>query len=291
MDHLTVTVDGTTIALTSHTPASSIDGLPLIITLHGGTYTSAYYDVAGGPLGSFNDVACRAGFAVLSVDRSGYGGSEPLPEEENTFARQADLLDAAIDLVLADRPESGVVLVGHSIGGMVALEIAARRPRWPLVGVSVTGIGARIPSGGASEALGGLGLSGVVDLPVEQRDAVMFGPSGSFTEQAREAAHTTYAPTPFVELVLAPRWARERLASVAGQVLVPVHNALAEHDALWDSSPEALAEFVAVFGGRATAELVPGVGHSIDHHVLGATVHLRQLAFAFQCGAGAAVRA
>ncbi|WP_394618939.1 alpha/beta hydrolase [Lentzea sp. JNUCC 0626] len=289
MDDLTVTVDGTTIAMTAHPPTSRVDGLPLIVTLHGGTYTSAYYDVAGGPLGSFNDVARRAGFAVLAVDRPGYGGSGTLPEEENTFARQAELLDTAIGVVVAGRPESGVVLVGHSIGGMVALEIAARRPEWPLLGASVTGMGARIPSGGASEALGSLGLSGVIDLPVEQRDAVMFGPPGSFTDRAREAAHASYAPTPFVELVHAPRWARERLAEVAGRVCVPVHNALAEHDALWDSSPEALAEFAAAFSSPATAELVPGVGHSIDHHLLGGGVHLRQLAFAFQCGT--AVRA
>ena len=81
-------------------------------------------------------------------------------------------------------PAPGVVLVGHSIGGMISLEIAARHPRWPLVAVATSGNGARIPAGGAAEALGSLPLSGVVDLPVAERDGVMFGPAGSFTDAA-----------------------------------------------------------------------------------------------------------
>ena len=77
----------------------------------------------------------------------------------------------------------------------------ARHPRWPLIGVTTSGNGARIPAGGAAEALGRLPLSGVVDLPVPERDGVMFGPAGSFTEAGREAAHGSYAPTPFVAVL------------------------------------------------------------------------------------------
>jgi hypothetical protein len=106
----------------------------------------------------------------------------------------------------AELPNPLDVLMG---GGMISLEIAARHPRWPLVGVATSGNGARIPAGGAAEALGSLPLSGVVDLPVAERDAVMFGPAGSFTQAARNAAHDSYAPTPFIELVLSfasPAW-------------------------------------------------------------------------------------
>ena len=271
------------VAVGYHAPAAAIPGLPLLVALHGGTYTSAYFGVAGGPSGSLLEIAARNGFAVLNVDRPGYGESTLLPEEENTFARQAEILDHAIAAALEWWPAPGVVLVGHSIGGMISLEIAARHPRWPLIGVATSGNGARIPAGGAAEALGALPLSGVVDLPVPERDGVMFGPPGSFTEAAREAAHGSYAPTPFVELVRAPVWARERLSTVAAAVEVPVLTVLAAYDALWDSSAEARADYESRFSVPVSAPALAGTGHSIDHHLMGAALDLMQLGFAQEC--------
>ena len=268
------------VAVCYHAPAAEIAGLPLLVALHGGTYTSAYFGVAGGPAGSFLDIAGRNGFAVLTVDRPGYGESTLLAEEENTFARQAEILDGVIAAALDVWPAPGVALVGHSIGGMISLEIAARHPRWPLVAVATSGNGARIPAGGAAEALGRLPLSGVVDLPVAERDAVMFGPPGSFTEAAREAAHGSYAPTPFVELVRAPVWAADRLGVVAAAVRVPVQTVLGEHDALWDSSAQARADYESRFTVPVSAPVLAGTGHSVDHHLTGAGLTLAQLGFA-----------
>src|ERR1700744_378105 len=161
------------VAVAYHAPAAEITGLPLLVALHGGTYTSEYFSVAGGPAGSFLDIAGRNGFAVLTVDRPGYGASTLLPEDENTFARQAEILDGVIADALDVWPAAGVVLVAHSIGGMISLEIAARHPRWPLLGVTTSGNGARIPAGGASEALCSLPLSGGSVLPGMVRDGVM----------------------------------------------------------------------------------------------------------------------
>jgi len=283
VDERTLEIDGIAFGLKVYAASSSNQQTPLLVALHGGTYTSAYFEVPGGPFGSFVDIACRNGFDVVSVDRPGYGRSGALPETDNTFARQAELLDRVIGTLSKEWPGRQVVLVGHSIGGMIALEIAARRPAWPLAGVSATGMGARNPEGGAAVQLGELPMSGVVDLPIESRDRMMFGPAGSFTEQARHAAHTSYAPTPFIELALAPRWAKERLPGVAAQVNVPVHNVLAEHDALWDSSDDARSQFVSLFDVPVQATVAYGAGHSFDHHTCGAVFHLQQLAFAYQC--------
>jgi pimeloyl-ACP methyl ester carboxylesterase len=283
MERSLMAVGSGAVAVCHYAPAVEIPGLPLLVALHGGTYTSEYFGVAGGPSGSFLDIAARNGFAVLTVDRPGYGMSTLLPEEENTFARQAEILDGVIAEALERWPAPGVALVGHSIGGMISLEIAARHPRWPLVAVATSGNGARIPAGGAAEALGSLPLSGVVDLPVADRDGVMFGPAGSFTEAGRRAAHGSYASTPFVELVLAPVWARERLSAVAAEVKVPVQTVLAAHDALWDSSPAALADYQSRFTSPASAMVLPFTGHSIDHHLMGAALDLMQLGFAQSC--------
>src|ERR1700677_1905528 len=91
---------GVAVAVSYHAPAVEIPGLPLLVALHGGTYTSAYFGVAGGEPGVFPDIAARNGFAVINVDRPGYGESTLLPDEDNTFARQAEILDQVIAAAL-----------------------------------------------------------------------------------------------------------------------------------------------------------------------------------------------
>ncbi|HXC76114.1 MAG TPA: hypothetical protein VNU19_03595, partial [Candidatus Acidoferrum sp.] len=95
-----VTVDGTNISYKFHRAQHAIKDLPLLVALHGGTYTSEYFNVAGSPAGSFVEVANRNGFSVVTIDRPGYGTSGHLPDADNTFARQAELLDGAIAQIL-----------------------------------------------------------------------------------------------------------------------------------------------------------------------------------------------
>lgn len=277
-------VGGFTIAALAAGLASG-SGKPLIAALHGGTYTSRYFDVAGSSAGSFMDVAAAGGYQVVSFDRPGYGGSSDLAPADNTFDRHVELLVPAIAQAVKQFSAASVLLVGHSIGGMIALMIAAAGTDLPLVGVSATGMGAVIPDGGAAQALGSLPPDQTVDLPYDQRDQVMFGPEFTRSAAAVEQAHGSYAPVPVRELVQAPRWPAEYLPGLAPRVRVPVHNALAEFDALWDSSPANVARFAALFTAVPfiDASVARGTGHSIDHHILGHALHLRQLAFAEEC--------
>jgi pimeloyl-ACP methyl ester carboxylesterase len=228
------------------------------------------------------DVASALGYRVVSFDRPGYGGSTALAPADNTFARHAELLAPAIAQAAGDSP---VVLVGHSIGGMIALMIAGTDPGFRLIGASVTGMGAVIRRGGAADALATLPPDETIDLPYDQRDMVMFGPAGSFTADGVEQAHGSYAPTPVRELIAAPQWADDILPGLAPRIGVPVHNALAEFDALWDSTPENVAQFAKMLTNApfVDASIARGTGHSIDHHVLGHALHLRQLAFVEEC--------
>ena len=245
--------------------------------------------MAGSDRGSFLDTAAGAGYTVVSFDRPGYGGSTALEPRENTFDRHAEVLDAAIAGAATRLGAGSVFLVGHSIGGMIAVMIAARGPRFPLIGLSVTGMGAVINSNGAADALASLPADATIDLPYEERDKVMFGPEGTFTTEALAAAHDCYAPVPVRELIQAPRWPVDRLPGLAPLVRVPVHNALAEFDMLWDSAPANVERFAAMLTGApfVDASVARGTGHSIDHHVLGHALHLRQLAFAEECAAWA----
>ncbi|MFF4555987.1 alpha/beta hydrolase [Streptomyces sp. NPDC001422] len=283
-DSLTFEADGHKITALVAGPAEPI-GKPLIAALHGGTYTAQYYDVAGSPDGSFLDVAVAHGYPVVAFDRPGYGGSTALEPNANTFSRHAELLTVALAQTVERLGADSVFLIGHSIGGMIALMIAASEPDIPLIGVSATGIGAVIPSGGAADALGSLPADATVDLPYDQRDQVMFGPEHTYRAEGLRQAHGSYAPTPVRELIQAPKWPKEHLPILAPKVRVPVHNALAEFDALWSSGPANVAEFAALFTAApfVEASVARGTGHCIDHHIVGLATQLRQLAFAEEC--------
>ncbi len=123
-------VDGQTISALTAGPRSSA-GRPLIAALHGGTYNARYFDVAGSRYGSFMDLAAGLGYCVVSFDRPGYGASSALEPDDNTFGRHAGLLAAAIAQVADSYGADGVVLLGHSIGGMIAAMIAAADPELP----------------------------------------------------------------------------------------------------------------------------------------------------------------
>ena len=176
-------------------------------------------------------------------------------------------------------------LVGHSIGGMIAMMISAGEMDFRLIGLSVTGMGAVIRRGGPAHALASLPADETVDLPYDQRDQVMFGPAWTWTAEAVRAAHGSYAPVPVRELIQAPQWPDEHLPGLAPRITVPVHNALAEFDALWDSSPATVEQFGKLLTAApfVDASIARATGHSIDHHILGHALHLRQLAFAEEC--------
>ena len=89
-----------------------------------GTRTLVFLHGIGGGHSAFDDQLERfAGDArTIAWDMPGYGQSPPL--EPMTFAGLADALAALLDARGVER----AILVGHSMGGMVAQEFVARRP-------------------------------------------------------------------------------------------------------------------------------------------------------------------
>lgn len=284
MQTLTADIDGLTVESTYEPAELPVRGYPLLVVLHGGGYTSEYFKVAGSQAGSFVDIANRSGFDVLRIDRPGYGRSTQLADEVNTYARQAEILASAVVSAVGGEDRS-VFLVGHSIGGMIGLEMAARHLDWCLVGLAVSGMGAKLSDSGLGEQLGAIPGSGLAELPAELRKQIFYGPEATVSADVVEAAGICYAPAPIVEMRAAARWAFERLDEVADEVKIPVHHALGEYDAIWDVSEAALGAFTSRFRPEVPVrpELIRRAGHSIDHHRVGATLHHRQLGFAHRC--------
>jgi pimeloyl-ACP methyl ester carboxylesterase len=97
---------------------SSLGSGPVVLFLHG---------IGGGHLAFAPQLEtfAAAGYRAVAWDMPGYGHSDPI--EPYTFKGLAEKCIALID-ALAARNGQQVSLVGHSMGGMVAQEVVARRP-------------------------------------------------------------------------------------------------------------------------------------------------------------------
>jgi pimeloyl-ACP methyl ester carboxylesterase len=256
---------------------------PLVIALPGGTYTSVYFDVPGY---SLLDRAAALGISVLALDRPGYAGSTALPPAESTIERNAERLDEAIGKIWNDAGSSarGIFLIGHSIGGAITVEIASRRPAWPLLGIAVSGAGL------ATTAADGARYSGLppipmIELPPAIKDRMMFGPPWTFAADAPERSHVADAPVPRAELIdITHSWS-ERVRGLAAKVNVPVHYRQAQFDPLWTLGNDQIEGFAAAFSAApfVDARSFDGAGHCIDFHRLGLAFQLEQLEFALRC--------
>jgi pimeloyl-ACP methyl ester carboxylesterase len=89
---------------------------PPLVLLHGMGSTSATWDACAALL--------EDRYTVVTFDLLGHGRS-PVPDDPAEYTRDAALAD--LDDVLADLDEPAV-LVGHSLGGYLALAHAATRP-------------------------------------------------------------------------------------------------------------------------------------------------------------------
>jgi hypothetical protein len=164
------------------------------------------------------------------------------------------------------------------------VHLAARRPAWPLLGISLHGVGVRSPEHVVA-AWHSLPPGGPVELPAEQRRALLYGPPGTVDDAAMAAAAAAVEPVPLAEMLEIVTGWPDGLAALAAEVAVPVQYALAEHDGLWVVNDTTVAEFVRLLSAApwVEARVQAGAGHNLDHHRLSRALHLRQLAFAAEC--------
>ena len=97
---------------------------PAFTTLGGGPTVLMLHGIGGGHLSFAPQVETLAvaGYRAVAWDMPGYGHSAPI--EPYTFK---GLAQSCVQLIESLQSKS-VILVGHSMGGMVAQEVVARRP-------------------------------------------------------------------------------------------------------------------------------------------------------------------
>ena len=271
--------------LSGRTNAGGRPGGPLVVAVHGGTYSSAYFDLPGR---SLLDRAAVNGIAAVAIDRPGYGTSPMLAANEMDLFGQAAFLSDALGEIWErfGKESKGVVLIGHSIGAAISAIVAVSAPRWPLLGLAVSGVGLRT-NPGDHERWQALPDVPLVTMPDAVKDHVMFGPQGSFDADMPAASHPAGASAPKAELLSITSAWEPAVADILGRVAVPVHYRQAEFDRLWIGDRGEVARFAAAThrSPLVDARLVEGVGHCIDFHRIGAAFQLQQLGFALECAA------
>ncbi|MDQ0681990.1 alpha-beta hydrolase superfamily lysophospholipase [Streptomyces achromogenes] len=255
----------------------------VIVALHGGATTSAYFDHPGHPRLSLLRTAAAAGFTVLAPDRPGYGSSAGHDDHMRTPDQRTDFAYEAVEALLKDRERGvGVFLWAHSAGSELALHMANDPRAGELLGVELAGMG-RVHHPRAVRAMEEWRSDPTRTRP-SLRHALWYPPQAYPPDvhggQRIGAASPAYEGH-------REGW-QEDLMRLAARVAVPVHITLAEHEQVWINGPEGLSDLASLFTGspRVVLHEQAGAGHNTSVGRTALAYHLHVLAFVEECALG-----
>lgn len=245
--------------------------LPTFTTLGGGPTLLMLHGIGGGHLAFSPQVESFAhvGWRAVAWDMPGYGHSAPI--EPYTFKGLAERCIALIEALQAKADRRDVVLLGHSMGGMVAQEVVLRRPdlvnRLILCGTSASF--GRTPEGQDAEAWRQAFITertAPLDAgqTMEQLAATLVprlvGP-GALPEGARLAEHClAQVPEATYRRALQALVTFDREAALA-DIAVPTLLIAGEFDR--NASPRAMTAMAERIPG-ARCVVLPGTGHLMN---------------------------
>ncbi|MEO6891710.1 MAG: alpha/beta fold hydrolase [Ktedonobacteraceae bacterium] len=279
-----VSIDAGTMKLSGRfLPATNGQPRALLVAIHGGTYTSKYFDT---PSSSLLDFCASSGYSILALDRPGYGTATSVPVDQLSFEGQIPVLQQALEVIWHDygQQSAGMFLIGHSIGGMISLLLATEKPHERLIGMNMTGAGALY-----NEQTKAAFASLVSDAPTVMMDIAikiraMYGPAWSYPEEQAQYDPERDVPTAAIELAEAQTWGA-RLPQIAAKVRVPVQFMVPEYDHIWRGELEALSHVAEMFSAAPFVDV--GIqrmaGHSVELHTLARAFYMKILSFVEEC--------
>lgn len=267
-----------------------VDGVPMsalvaavpepravIVAVHGGATSAAYFDCPGRPDLSLLRTAAAAGFTVIALDRPGYGASALYQDTMGEPAARAALAWGAADTILADGPRgAGIFIFAHSLGCELALRMATERGG--VLGVELAGTGLRyhpVAREILSQAIS-------TRRPVGMRE-LLWEPAALYPAEVLTGALS--APGVAYEAPVAANWPHRDFPELAARLRVPVQYSAAEHERVWDTSAAALTDIAALFGSAPAVAIneMPDSGHNLSVGLSAGNYHLRVLSFVEQC--------
>jgi pimeloyl-ACP methyl ester carboxylesterase len=258
------------------------DPRAVVVALHGGSSTAAYFDCPGHPQLSLLRMGAELGYTMVALDRPGYGSSAPYSDAMDRPEQRVVLAYGAVDKILgASSRGGGLFVIGHSAGCELAVRMATneRAERANLIGLELAGTGVQYDAAmadimkSATATRRPPGLREMLWQPAELYPAdVLSGMTNSSTGATYEVEMTT-------------NWPRQDFPALAPQVRVPVQFSVAEYERVWRSDPETLAQIGAMFTSspRFVINEQMSAGHNLSLSVSAAAYHQNVLSFVEEC--------
>jgi pimeloyl-ACP methyl ester carboxylesterase len=262
--------------------AAADDPRGVIVALHGGASTAAYFDCPGHPRLSLLRAGASLGYTVIALDRPGYGASAPYPDVMQRPDQRVALAYGAVDKILGSNPRgAGLFLLAHSAGCELAVRMAVdeRAEHAAVFGLELAGTGLQYADA-ANEILK---TATATTRPVGLRE-LLWQPPHLYPAEVLTGI-TNSSTGALYEADMTKDWPRQDFPALAGEVSVPVQFSVADHERVWKSDPESLAEIAAMFTGspRFVINEQVGAGHNLSLSVSAAAYHLKVLSFAEDC--------
>jgi pimeloyl-ACP methyl ester carboxylesterase len=261
------------------------DPRAVIVAVHGGATSSAYFDCPGHPELSLLRTAAERGFTTIALDRPGYGASALYAEEMADASRRVALAYGAVEKILADDPRgAGLFLFAHSAGCELALRMTVDERGADVLGVELAGTGLRYHAA----ALEIIKDATMTSRPSGLRD-LLWQPTDLYPAEVLTGSLSASGVA--YESEVTANWARRDFPDLASRVTVPVQFSVAEHEAVWESDTEAVDAVAALFATSpaVTVNRMPGSGHNLSVGHTAGEYHARVLSFLTDClthGAG-----
>ncbi|MER5889412.1 alpha/beta hydrolase [Streptomyces sp. NPDC001941] len=250
-----------------------------LVAIHGMRMRAGYFHGRVSPDTSLLTLAPTLGYAVLALDRPGYGLSAgDLPKGQSLAAQSLTMHAALRSFARSHDLGAGYALVAHSYGGMLAVTMAADDAEDALLCLDVAGLGHHY----SPEAYGfpdtfGAGAS-----------RLNWGPLHLYPPGTFRASRTLMTPLPWTEEHDPDAPWPLRYRHLAPRVRVPVRLTFAEHELWWQTHDAALAQMTGYLTSSPRVETTraPGAGHNISLGYAARPYHLRALAFVEECVSG-----
>jgi pimeloyl-ACP methyl ester carboxylesterase len=250
----------------------------VIVAIHGGATSSRYFDCPGQPRLSLLRMAASQGYTAIAIDRPGYGASALYQDEMSDHERRVELALGAVDKIVGDSRGAGVFVMAHSAGCELGLRMAVDESGHDVLGVEVAGTGLRYND----EAKAVISRASTTFRPAGLRD-LLWQPTELYPAEVLTGALSAQGAA--YEAEVTAQWPRANFAAVAAGVTVPVQFSIADHEAVWESTPQARADVAALFTAapRVVVNEMTDSGHNLSVGLTADTYHERVLAFLDQC--------
>jgi pimeloyl-ACP methyl ester carboxylesterase len=274
---------------------------PLMVGLHGGTYSSDYFNVDEKHTAAL--ASNGLGIPWVAIDHPGVKNStsfHPIREGSSDHETYGEwlhkfILPAVWERFGAPQGCNSMVLLAHSLGVSGAVIAAAQhakeasavkdeRGHYPLAGIIISGLGIH-PVGEKPADRPANEIPEFIRFPDDVKDD-MFLPKGTCDPAVYQHTNRLNLPVPFGEVQDAwDVWLPRVQTEWAPRVRVPVMIGMAERCIYWKGTEEHVREFAAAFSGspRVDGSVIRGAPHNMEMSYWSQGWYARCFGFGMEC--------